>query len=191
MTGPEPFLAWLKRRWMTELWLIIYFATLLAFVAGYAMHHRPIPANERAAMRSLELLVQEDRPPLPGEPTTLEHGAPVLTNAGYHLVIYPREGGWIPGTDRAGPGEPFIAYAWPVQAGLTGNRAFVITEVGQLFETANRGYQQYSGDDLPPQLDTWRDLVRVVPTPSILLTPALHVVAPTFATDGFLWTPVE
>jgi hypothetical protein len=184
MTAPEPFLARLKRRWMTELWLVIYFVTLLAFVIGYAVHHRPIPANERAAIELLQRLATEGRNTLPGEPTTLEHGVTVLTHAGYHIVIYrlDRTTGWVPDITPAGPGEQFVAYAWPVQVGLTGNRAFAKPASSSVLATANRGFQQYSGDDLPsPQAcQVWFD--------SLIAGPGLDS---TFAFDGFLWTSVE
>lgn len=44
--------------------------------------------------------------------------------------------------------ERWAAYAWPVEAGVTGNRCFVINQEGQIYQAPNAG-PRYDGQDAP------------------------------------------
>ncbi|MBI4615869.1 MAG: hypothetical protein HY720_19785 [Planctomycetes bacterium] len=44
--------------------------------------------------------------------------------------------------------ERWAAYAWPVEAGITGNRCFVINQEGQVYQAPNAG-PLYDGEDSP------------------------------------------
>ena len=47
----------------------------------------------------------------------------------------------------------FVCYAWPQAIGVTGNRAFVVSQQGEVFSTPNKDSQDYSNDS--------RDTVRL------------------------------
>jgi hypothetical protein len=53
--------------------------------------------------------------------------------------------------DRLGGG--YLAYAWPVMAGYSGRRVYVIDQTGALRQYANDQSPPYSGVDAPPPLD--------------------------------------
>ncbi|MDP6761566.1 MAG: type II secretion system protein [Planctomycetota bacterium] len=83
-----------------------------------------------------------------------------VTRSGYVFQIFlPTSGNTPTGLAEAtggGAGSSFpdpdngeilwCAYAWPLDAGNTGNRAFFINQEGDLTSTANRGASAYSGN---------------------------------------------
>lgn len=69
----------------------------------------------------------------------------------------PGVGGGAPGTGGfpdADTGEIYwCAYAWPIEAGSTGNRAFFVNQDGLLWQSSNRGATPYSGIAKQPAFD--------------------------------------
>jgi hypothetical protein len=47
--------------------------------------------------------------------------------------------------------QRFAVYAWPERVGRTGNRAFVVTQQGEVFSAANQGKSPYEGSRHPPR----------------------------------------
>jgi hypothetical protein len=93
--------------------------------------------------------------------TALANGG-VATNHGYHFRIYlpSASGTAIPEPAQPIPGNPadadvqerrWVCYAWPVEVGRTGRRAFVVSRQGEVFDTANDGFQNYSGTGNTPE----------------------------------------
>lgn len=107
-----------------------------------------------------------------GKTTDAHMSPPVLTNqfqveggiverSGYCFRIYlpAADGAAVPEADDGGVGttapDPTNAevlwclYAWPAEYGVTGQRAFFISQAGDVFATSNK-IQRYSGRDNPP-----------------------------------------
>jgi prepilin-type N-terminal cleavage/methylation domain-containing protein len=111
---------------------------------------------------------------------------PAVTAAGAVAGIAEDAGGgkagapW-PGSDN---GEVFwCAYAWPIQAAQSGNRAFFINEQGDLLQTLNRGAAAYNGTGTPPLYDAAYSVANDMSSPL-----GINGVA---ANDGNTWTPVQ
>jgi hypothetical protein len=88
--------------------------------------------------------------------STAQVGDGIASKSGYLFVVYLPDGneGWISEASPLPPANPaaadaqeqrFVIYAWPASVGNSGNRAFVVTEQGEVFATANRGFQDYNG----------------------------------------------
>ena len=80
----------------------------------------------------------------------------------------------------------FIIYAWPCSLGYSANRAFVVSENGEVYGTANRDYRNYDGLRTIPAADA-----ALVPNPlerDTLLHGAMR--SDIAATDGQVWMPV-
>ena len=92
-----------------------------------------------------------------GKTASFSHGTQFrATKGGYHFILY-LPTGKKSATSTHGSGvdvdlaeQCFIAYAWPVEAGRSGVRAFVIDPLGQPYSMANTGPNPYSGDNAPP-----------------------------------------
>jgi hypothetical protein len=74
-------------------------------------------------------------------------------------------------------------YAWPIDAGGTGNRSFFINQEGDLLQTANRGAGAYNGTTTMPAGDA-------VFTTAADMASALRI-GTTVGGDTQLWTAVQ
>jgi hypothetical protein len=85
----------------------------------------------------------------------------IATLQGYHLRVYlpGSRGRALADPGQAAPGdradadlqeERFIAHAWPVEVGVTGQRCFVVTPAGVVFAAPNRREKPYSGLESVP-----------------------------------------
>jgi len=99
-----------------------------------------------------------------GEVVGAGHGRGVVTRGGYHFQMWLPGGasesgpGWVaeseiggadpvPATEADGGERLWRCYAWPVDAGTTGNRAFVVDQTGWVRQFDN-GAARYSGLDV-------------------------------------------
>jgi len=125
--------------------------------------------------------------------------ASVITRSGYVFQLFlpaASAGGAVAGIAEdplggklAGPfpdpnnGEVFwCAYAWPLNAGQTGNIALFINQSGALLQTRNRGAGAYSGAAAGPLFDAAFSLPNDMSSDLALGVPA---------NDGNLWVPAE
>jgi prepilin-type N-terminal cleavage/methylation domain-containing protein len=77
----------------------------------------------------------------------------------------------------------WCAYAWPLQAGSTGNKCFFVNQEGVIVQTANRTGVTYSGLSSPPPFDAALSVAGDMTSP--MTTPALPAV------DGRSWVQVQ
>lgn len=91
----------------------------------------------------------------------------VVTAGGYHFAVYLPGPGGIGVAEDANGGKAVAAsidpdlaerywacYAWPVQRNVSGNRAYVVTQEGDILRSDNRApTQQYSGIATMPAFD--------------------------------------
>jgi hypothetical protein len=78
----------------------------------------------------------------------------ICTRGGYHFVVF------LPGKRDVSAGEAetrWIAYAWPVDAGATGNRVFVVDQGGDVLSCPNPA-RTYSGLKHRPTFDAYLPL---------------------------------
>jgi len=120
----------------------------------------------------------------------------VVTRSGYMFQL------WLP--DAAGAGIPedlnggkaggpfpdpnngesrWCAYAWPMNAGSTGNKCFFVNQDGVIIQTANRGVGVYTGLTSPPPFDAASSVAGDMT--SQMTGPNLAAV------DGRNWVPVQ
>ncbi len=109
--------------------------------------------------------------------------AGIATRSGYHFRVFLPDaavGGKSPGLPEASGLNPdpdaaevlWCAFAWPVEAGTTGTRAFFINQDDDLLETPNADHA-YNGEDRAPAFDAAlsseypRDMDSVVPLASL------------------------
>jgi len=79
----------------------------------------------------------------------------------------------------------WCAYAWPMNAGQTGNRTFFMNQEGDLMQTANRGAAAYTGTLTTPAFDA-------IYTVGGDMASAISISgAPLPANDGNTWVPVQ
>jgi prepilin-type N-terminal cleavage/methylation domain-containing protein len=125
-----------------------------------------------------------------------------VTRSGYVFQLYlpaAQVGGAVAGiAEDAGGGKaaaPFpdsdqgevlwLAYAWPMNAGQTGNRTFMVNQEGDLMQTANRGAAAYTGTAGGPLFDA-------IFTVANDMSSAMSIGGlPLAATDGNTWVPVQ
>jgi prepilin-type N-terminal cleavage/methylation domain-containing protein len=88
--------------------------------------------------------------------------------------------------DDANPQEVrFACYGWPSSIGNSGNRAFVVSQQGEVFATANKDFQDYNGTvTIPPPGAAF-----VVSGIEIAANLEGQLVAGTPGDDGQLWLP--
>jgi len=136
-------------------------------------------------------------PPLLGEAFRQVHDGTVI-RSGYHFRIFlpDADGKGITeaasgGADSARPPDAqnaesgWCAYAWPVEAGVSGNRVFFVSPSGVILESDNKGARQrYQGTTSTPAA-----AAAILPgdTLSILGPPAAGAVGG----DGGMWRPVN
>lgn len=124
----------------------------------------------------------------------------MVSRSGYNFQM------WLPGVTAGGltpgvaedanggkAGAPFpdsnntevlwCCYAWPINAGQTGSRAFFINQEGDLMQTANRGAAQFSGATAP----TFDAAFTVA---GDMASPLANGVAAAVA-PNFVWVPVN
>jgi prepilin-type N-terminal cleavage/methylation domain-containing protein len=120
----------------------------------------------------------------------------VVTRSGYMFQL------WLP--DPAGAGIPedlnggkvagpfpdpnngesrWCAYAWPMTAGSTGNRAFFVNQEGVILQTANRLVGAYSGLPAAPPFDAAFSVAGDMTSPMTRAGVA--------SVDGRSWVPVQ
>jgi prepilin-type N-terminal cleavage/methylation domain-containing protein len=79
----------------------------------------------------------------------------------------------------------WCCYAWPINAGQTGNRAFFVNQEGDLLQTQNRGVGNYDGTANTPNFDA-------IFTVALDMGSPLSIGGiPLAATDGNIWVPVQ
>lgn len=128
--------------------------------------------------------------------TTARRNGGVGERAGYYYLVYlPTDRGpAVAESDPLAPGVAadanrqevaFVCYAWPVRVGVTGRRAFVVSQQGEVFATDNHGYQNYSGLDHRP-----------APGAAYVASDSEHAsnlegqfLPHAWAGDGFVWQP--
>lgn len=84
----------------------------------------------------------------------------------------------------------WAAYAWPIQAGQTGNRAFFVNQEGDLYQTQNRvgAAIRYTGD--PAVAGTGPNFDAAYSIAGDMGSPIGTALAANFA-DGNTWVPVQ
>ena len=79
----------------------------------------------------------------------------------------------------------WACYAWPMNQGQTGNRAFFVNQEGDLLQTRNQGAAAYNGAAAPPAFDAIYTVAGDMASQiSIGGNPAAAV-------DGNVWVPVQ
>ena len=79
----------------------------------------------------------------------------------------------------------WACYAWPMNQGQTGNRAFFVNQEGDLLQTRNQGAAPYNGAANPPLFDA-------VYTVAGDMASQISIGGnPVAATDGNVWVPVQ
>lgn len=104
-----------------------------------------------------------DPPVLSKTLAEIESGCVTRNGYVYACILPGRNGQPIPESDRGGAGGDvdaelaelyFTIYAWPVDAGTTGVRAFAIDQSGDIYQTYSMGFDPpVSGLESPPPLD--------------------------------------
>ncbi len=109
-----------------------------------------------------------------------------LPNAAYLGEIEAGGGGMANATDPNHAEIYWCTYAWPIDAGGTGNRCFFINQDGDMlqFNNRNAGAFVYDGIALPP-------LPGAVYSGADMSTPTANAGAGIVATDGNTWTVVQ
>jgi len=109
-----------------------------------------------------------------------------VTRGGYHFRIY------LPGAKGAAVSEQadaklaetvFCVYAWPVEAGKTGKRAFFVNQIGKVFAAETN---RYSGDKEPAP---YAAFALVDSQPATAITGKLSSGKP--ASDGLVWNKLD
>lgn len=129
-------------------------------------------------------------------------GDGVVQRQGYHFKIWLPDGAafgpvtGVPEVPSGGGGATlpgaarseiyWVCYAWPVQAGRTGHRAFVINQDGEVLSAANRDGAVYTGTaaGAVPGYDA------AYSTAGDMASKLAVEAAGLSATDGRAWTPV-
>ena len=88
-----------------------------------------------------------------------------------------------PFPDSDGGEQFFCAYAWPLSAGKTGNKAYFINQEGVILQTSNRGAGAYSGLASAPAYDAAFTVASDMGSPAVRAGGA--------ANDGNTWVPVQ
>jgi prepilin-type N-terminal cleavage/methylation domain-containing protein len=127
--------------------------------------------------------------------TTAENNSGVAGKSGYQFLMYlPTSAG--PATDEiTGVGNPvtadandqevrFACYGWPASLGNSGNRAFVVSQQGEVFSTANKDFQNYGGTTIADAPDPGAAFIGDDP-PNLDGT----LITGTDADDGQTWLP--
>lgn len=125
-----------------------------------------------------------------------------VTRSGYVFQLFmpgPTAGGLVPGIAEDPNGGALLgpfpdpdngevmwcAYAWPMNAAQTGNRAFFVNQEGDLMQTANRGVAAYTGTAGGPAFDA-------IFTVAGDMSSAISIGGvPLVAADGNVWVPVQ
>jgi hypothetical protein len=129
--------------------------------------------------------------------TAVQDGDGIAHKSGYCFRMYLPTGAGpaTPEPGRAVPGTPadadaqelrFACYAWPEVLGVSGRRAFVVTQQGVVFATRNVGYQDHDGLTDPPAPGA-----ALLPEPGD--DPANlegRIIQGLPTSGGFVWTPV-
>ncbi|MFO1011435.1 MAG: prepilin-type N-terminal cleavage/methylation domain-containing protein [Planctomycetota bacterium] len=111
---------------------------------------------------------------------------PAGTAAGSVAGISELAGG---GADPANLPDPnngetyWCAYAWPVDAGGTGMRAFFVSDEGEMLQCQNRGATPFEGTTNPPTFDECYSVAGDMSSSVIVGTPS--------PVSGQMWTPVH
>lgn len=79
----------------------------------------------------------------------------------------------------------WCCYAWPINTGQTGNRAFFVNQEGDLMQTANRGVGAYTGAGAGATIPAFSAIYQAADMASQMG----NAVNP--STDGNLWVPVQ
>ena len=125
--------------------------------------------------------------------------ASVVIRSGYVFQIWLPQAGAAPtGTAEAATGgmgttapDPnncevfWCAYAWPLDVGSTGNRAFFINQDGDILQYNNRGTNVYEGAAAGPAFDA------AFTTASDMSSPMANAGAGLNANDGEVWAVVQ
>jgi hypothetical protein len=106
---------------------------------------RRISQNEAEAVGWLRLIARRE--------LVLENTD--FSRDGYRFRVYSRSVGGsvvvgLPHEAQRLAHPRFVCYAWPVELGVTGRRAFVVSPRGEIFAAANDGFQDYSGMERIP-----------------------------------------
>jgi prepilin-type N-terminal cleavage/methylation domain-containing protein len=79
----------------------------------------------------------------------------------------------------------WCSYAWPINAGQTGNRCFFMNQEGDLMQTTNRGAAAYTGTAAGPAFDA------IYTVAGDMASPVSISGVPAAAVDGNTWVPVQ
>ena len=137
-----------------------------------------------------------------GQLTPAGGGGGIVTRSGYTFQMWlpgPTAGALVPGIAEAPAGGAaaipdnnnceilWAAYAWPMNAGQTGNRAFFVNQEGDLLQTRNTAGAalQYDGANSEPNFDA------VYTVGGDMSSPISIGGQPQAAFDGNVWVPVQ
>jgi len=123
--------------------------------------------------------------------------AGIVTKSGYNFILYLPDAAGAGVVETGGPGAPvananvdddncevfWCAYAWPVDAGTTGNRAFFVNQRGEIIQTRMDAFQ-HTGAAAP----AWNAALVAAAAD---MGGTIAIGAAGVGGDGNVWTPVQ